>query len=452
MNKKSPKELRELIEQFVSRNPHFKPRTQMDDRYAISKTLSFLEKGAWENGLPVNIDQDTIIRWVKKMGMYYDGLHTIMPRMRRVSAFFQFLKDNGHIGENPLEVLRMQYPNGGLKAVILTILEPSPEVSLERLKSVQKFISPLGLSMQKFIAHGRAQGNKYYTEEELLCRFDRFLMSLPGPPEHLCDSILKQWINLFSGKSDAHRYKNFDVVKRFCLYLRRFDPGVYVPDKFLNPPYPKTPIPHIYSKEEIITILEALRSSKPSRQFALRPQMLYHIVLLLYTTGMRFSEVMNLRLKDIDWSEEKICIRETKFFKSRLVPLSHSTAKELKTYLQLSKRSGFPTTSETFLFQNQHTQKPYCKSTIGRLFRQTLADLGLKKQGYSGPCIHHLRHTFAVHRLEKWYLQGEDVQKKLGLISTYLGHVGIGCTQRYLTMTSELLYQASRRFNQDFQS
>lgn len=181
--------------------------------------------------------------------------------------------------------------------------------------------------------------------------------------------------------------------------------------------------------------------------------MLYILVLLLYTTGMRLGESLKLRLKDIDLKEEKLHIRKAKFFKSRFVPLSHSMVKELKNYLQLREQAKLPTDPESFLFQNPYRSRPYDNSTISRLFRQTLRDLGLKsKQDKNGPRIHDLRHTFATHRLEEWYRQGVDIQSMLGLLSTYLGHTRISGTQRYLTMTTELLQQASQRFNKYFTS
>ena len=453
MNNNLPIQLRNLVEQFISRNPNFKTCTQRSCRCSILKSLSCLEKTSWKNGLPINVKQDSIIRWLRKMKARYAALHTIVPRIRKVSDFFQFLKDNGYMSENPLEVLRKQYPRKGLKAVILALIGSSPQNSLKDLKPPSRFTSPLGTSMQKFIVLGRSQGKVYRAEEQILCSFDRFLAAHPDPPKQLSDSILKQWLNLFTDKSDAHRCRNFAVVRRFCFYLRRFNSEVYVPDISLTPPSPKPPLPHIYSADEIGTLLKALRHSKPSPQFFLRPQMLYILVLLLYTTGMRLGEALKIRLKDIDWEEEKIYIRETKFFKSRLVPLSGSMAKELEDYFQLRKGAGLPTSPESFLFQNPHRQRPYWNSTIEKVFRHTLKDLGLKpKQGYNGPRIHDLRHTFAVHRLERWYREGKDVQSRLGLISTYLGHVGIASTQRYLTMTTELLQQASQRFNQCFTS
>jgi integrase len=451
MKNNLPMQLRCLVEQFIAGNPNFKTYTQRNYRCSILRTLCYLEKGAWKNGLPVNIKQETIARWLKTMKKRYVALYTIIPRMRRVAVFFQFLKDNGYMRENPLGALKEKYPRKGLKAVIMTLLGSSAQDSLNNLKPLTRFISPLGCDMKKFIMLGRAQGKSYHAEEQILCVFDRLLATHPDHPRRLSDSILKQWLNLFADKSESHRWKNVAVVRRFCFYLCRFNPKVYVP--LISLPFPKPTPAHIYSTDEINILLKAIRRLEPSPQFFLRPQMLYLLVLLLYTTGMRVGEALKIRLKDIDWQEEKIYLRETKFFKSRLIPLSHSMAEELKNYLTLRNRAGLPNTRESFLFQNPHRKKPYDRSTIEKLFRKELRDIGLKPMhGYNGPRIHDLRHTFAVHRLERWYREGKNVQSRLGLISTYLGHAGIAGTQRYLTMTAELLQQASQRFNQHFTS
>jgi len=452
-NKNLPIKLRKLVEEFISRNPNFKPYTQSNYRCSILKSLSYLEKSSWKNGLPIYLTQDLIIRWLRKMKRRYAPLYTVMPRMRRVSRFFRFLKDNGYMNENPIEGLRKKYPRKGLKAVILALMDSSPRKTLKGLKSPPRFSSPLGPSMQKFIMLGRSQGKSYRSEEQILCSFDRFLTSHPSSPRKISNRILKEWLNLLSDKSAAYRYKNFAVIRRFCLYLCRFNSKAYLPDSSLAPPSPNSSLPYIYSGNELITLLKVLRQSSPSPQFPLLPQMLYILVLLLYTTGMRLGEALKLQLRDIDCTEQKIYIHETKFYKSRLIPLSRSMMRELKEYLRLREEAKLPNTSQSFLFQNPHREKPYVNSTIERLFRRTLRDLGLKPgHGYNGPRIHDLRHTFAINRLERWYREGKDVQSKLGLISTYLGHVGIASTQRYLTMTSELLHQASQRFHQHFAS
>ena len=235
----------------------------------------------------------------------------------------------------------------------------------------------------------------------------------------------------FRDLGPQHRYKNFIVVRRFCLYFRRFDPKAYVPDSFLSPSPPSPSLPHIYSRSEIAALLKEVKRLKPSTYSPRRGEMFYLLIVLLYTTGMRVSEVLSLRSGDIDWKRKALSIRKTKFFKSRLVPLSSSTMRQLEEYLQLRQGSGLPTHSESLIFQNLHRKGPYSKPAIQGPFREMLRHLGLKPtRGYSGPRLHDLRHSFAVHSLDEWYRRGKDVQSKLGLLSTYLGHLNIASTQR----------------------
>ncbi len=441
------------IQQFVAGIPCLGKQTRKDYRRSLVAFATCIEKPLVKKKcFPLGIKQRTIAAWLKEMRVDY-SLHTVLTWVGTITRFLSFLEERGCLKENPLLLLRKEYPKGGMKGIVVALTGSSPQESLQAFKLPPRFTSPLGFSMQKFIALARSQGKLYRDEERMLCHFDRFLQSYSDSPRHLSDSILREWLSLFSNCQPAHRYKNFVVVRSFCLYLRRFDRKAYVPDPSLSPSRPSRLFPHIYSGDEIVALLKAARQLEPSAHAPLRPQILYIMILLLYTTGMRVGETLKLRLRDIDRKNQTLCIRETKFYKSRLVPLSPSMMKELEKYLQLRQRSGAPTNSEAPVFYNPQREEAYSRSVIEKPFCHMLRDLGLKPtRGRSGPRIHDLRHTMAVRRLENWYRRGVDVQSKLGLLSTYLGHVGIASTQRYLTMTTELLQQASRRFNQYFTS
>jgi integrase len=439
------------VEQFVLKIPHLENDSHQRYQATLLSFISYLQKLTREEGFTGMIKEEIITRWLKEMHARY-SLYTVLPRVGTVNGFLSFLEEKGCVEENPLARLQKQYPLKGLKGIVLALVGSSPEDSLKKLKSPPRFASPLGAYMERYIALHRSHGRAYTAEEPILCRFDRFLVShSEPPPTALSDSILTQWLSLFAGSKPQHRYKTFTVIRRFCLYLRRFQPDAYVPDPSLTPPPPGPFFPHIYSRSEIGTLLGAARQLKASAYSPLRPQMFYLLIMLLYTTGMRLGEALRLRLGDIDRKSQSLCIRQTKFFKSRLVPLSSSVMKDLEDYLRLRQRSGAPMSPDSFIFQNPHQKGPYSNSAIQEPFRRMLKRLGLKlTQGHSGPRIHDLRHTFAVHRLEEWYRRGCDVQSRLGVLSTYLGHVGIASTQRYLTMTTELLQQASQRFSQYF--
>lgn len=441
------------IEQFVRSIPQLAKDTRALYQYTVLRFVVYWEKIEGKGKcFPVTVKQETIAKWLKRVNANRCP-STVVLQAGILTRFLSFLKKNGTLRENPLAQLQKQYPRRGLKGIALALISSCPRKSLNSLEIPPRFVSPLGHHMQRFIALSRSQGKIYRAEEYILCRFDRFLMSYPEPPRKLSDPIVSKWLGIFSKSRPEHRYKNFKVIRVFCLYLRRLNPEVYVPDTCLcsspGPPF----IPYIYSRAEVVALIKAARELKPTVRSPLRPQILYILILLLYTTGMRLGEALNLQIRDIDLKDQALCIREAKFFKSRVVPLSSSMMTELEAYLQLRVRSGMPAHSESPLFQGPCRGRPYSISTIQGLFRRMLRDLGLKPtESRSGPRPHDLRATFAVHRLEEWYREGEDVQSKLGLLSVYLGHIGIASTQRYLPMTTELLQQASQRFNRYFTS
>lgn len=445
--------LQSWIVRFVAQIPHLQKDTRQKYRSILLTFVAYVEKISWKRKcLPIRLKRKILAGFLKEMRARY-SLYTVLSRVGIINRFLSFLGKSEVLQENPLTCLQKQFPSKGLKGIILALTGPSPQKSLQALKVPPEFASPLGANMKQFIALHQSQGRIYQSEVHILHRFDRFLRSYSDPPRQLSDSVLKRWLGLFSRSHSAHRYKIFGVIRRFCLYLCRLDPEAYVPDSSFGPSPPPPFFPHIYSRSELVALLKAARQLKPSGYSPLRPQTFYLLILLLYTTGMRLGEALKLQLADIDWKNQALHLRKTKFFKSRLVPLSSGMMKELEVYLQLRQRSGVPTNSQSFLFQNPHQKGPYSSSAVGEPFRRMVKRLGLQPtQGRSGLRLHDLRHTFAVHRLEDWYRRGVDVQSKLGLLSTYLGHVGIASTQRYLTMTTELLQQASQRFNQYFTS
>ncbi len=169
------------------------------------------------------------------------------------------------------------------------------------------------------------------------------------------------------------------------------------------------------------------------------------VLLLMFGTGLRLCEVARLTVEDVDLAEGVLTVQQSKFNKSRLVPLGRSVHSLLLDY---GKRRWCNETAS-------HSRSLFFRSGVGgifnpRYFRQnfeTLRDyVGLRKQTGQRPRVHDLRHSFAVNTLTSWYKNGADVQRLLPQLSTYLGHVNLSSTQIYLTMTAELLEQANSRF------
>jgi len=166
----------------------------------------------------------------------------------------------------------------------------------------------------------------------------------------------------------------------------------------------------------------------------------------LYCLGLRISELCRLCLSDIDFNNKLLLIRPSKFNKSRLLPLGPKYLNKMKHFVEINHVPYQADPKEVPLFLSSYGRRMR-RGSIGRVFRNLANQIGLKpKPGHRGPSLHSFRHTFAVHRLLRWYREGEDVQAKLPLLSVFLGHVDIGSTQVYLDMIPELLEQVHLRF------
>lgn len=249
------------------------------------------------------------------------------------------------------------------------------------------------------------------------------------------------------GPVTSNLHGKFHVLRGFYRYL--LSRG-YIARSPLPTQVPKEPerlIPYIYSREELQRVLQA--AEKERQACKLEVHTVRTLLLLLYGAGLRISEALRLTLADVDLEQRLLTIRETKFYKTRLVPLGPDLSQALTLYLAARCERRHPAPPEAFLLLTRHSLPvtvQLAEDTFKRLCRRT----GVRRKDESRfvPRLHDLRHAFAVHRLTACYREGGDVQRLLPQLSTYLGHVEIGSTQRYLTLTPELLSQASHRFEQ----
>ena len=206
------------------------------------------------------------------------------------------------------------------------------------------------------------------------------------------------------------------------------------------PKRPPTFVPYVYSHDELARLLQAAKSFERS---SLEPGTLPLILLLLYAAGLRVGELVRLDRADVNLPECLMKVRQSKFGKTRLVPFAPQLQKALLEHHNRHSASG-----EGAPFFAVRSGGRLKADTLRHYYRILCDQVGISRAdgGRYQPRIHDLRHTFAVHRLTSWYRQGADVQKLLPLLSVYLGHVHIRATQVYLSMTPELLREASQRF------
>jgi integrase/recombinase XerD len=203
---------------------------------------------------------------------------------------------------------------------------------------------------------------------------------------------------------------------------------------------------YIYSEAELKRLFAAVPEATANPRYTIDADTLRTLLLLLYGAGLRRGEAMRLRIQDVDISQSLIHIRGTKFFKSRIVPLSDSLTTVLRAFIA---RPGdhYSAGGESRLFSSRDGTA-LGSTTVGVAFRRLCVIAGIQRSGGSRnqPRMHDLRHSAAVHRVTAWYRCDADLNDLLPKLATYLGHAGLSGTQRYLTMTQDLLAEASSRF------
>lgn len=246
------------------------------------------------------------------------------------------------------------------------------------------------------------------------------------------------------------RARRRHVMRLFGRFLAQTRPESYIPGRTYGTRAPSRFHPHIYTPQEIQKLITEAGRLTPAG--SLRPHTYVTLLGLLYCAGLRISEALALRLADVDLNERVLWIRESKFHKSRLVPFGPDVSAALEQYRVQRAARGFPQQPEAALFMNKW-KRPCAYPRVCATFLAIARRAGVRKPaGHSGPRLHDLRHTFAVHRLLAWYRDGGDVQARLSLLADYLGHVSLVSTQVYLEITAELMGQAAQRFQPPFLS
>jgi integrase/recombinase XerD len=213
-----------------------------------------------------------------------------------------------------------------------------------------------------------------------------------------------------------------------------------------SPKLPPPQTPHVYCTDELQRLLDATAVLHTHRS-RLQAATYRTLLLLLYGAGLRVSEAIGLRLSDVDLAQRVITVRNSKFYKTRLVPVGPRLTKQLAAHLDRRSTLALPEGADSALLC---TRTGHCLTYdyVSKLFQRVrfAAGIGCPPGERRPPRLHDLRHAAATHRVLEWYRAGKDVQRLLPPLATYLGHVDINSTQRYLQMTPELLQAASRRF------
>jgi integrase len=301
--------------------------------------------------------------------------------------------------------------------------------------------SPLSELMEKFIHEKQAYGYRYIRESHELIRLDRFLCKIGLQSLELPRDVVDKWTSKRVYEKPSNQKLRIIRIRQFALYLRRQGIDVYVPETTKAAVKGREFTPYIFSHQQVEDILEAADTTQPDSRSPMRHLIMPEIFRLLYCCGMRVSEVLHLNFSDVNLDAGILTIRKSKFNKDRLVPLAPTMTARLRKYASVL--------GEASVFFPKAGGKHYNKGTVYYFFRQLLWKCSISHGGRGkGPRLHDLRHSFAVHRLERWYRQGADLGVKLPLLAAYMGHKNLVSTQFYLQITPEIFPDIVNRFEQ----
>jgi integrase len=303
--------------------------------------------------------------------------------------------------------------------------------------------------VERYLVERRRLGFGLHSPAYALRSFARHVQAVShrGP---LTVEVMADWARRDSHSSSdpltwARRLK---LLRSFLRWLRQFEPRTEVPDDAIFGRLPERQAPHIYSEREIVDLLASARRLGPIP--GLRGVVFETLFGLIASTGMRISEALSLHNEDVDLKYGMLTIHQTKFGKSRQVPMHLSTVEALRRYRWMRDLAGESAQENSPFFVSTRGQRrglPLSIHQVDRVFAGLREQLGWRNRGtHHAPRIHDLRHTFVVRRIVLWQAQGVDIDQAMLSLSTYVGHAMVTNTYWYLSAVPELMSFAAGRF------
>jgi integrase/recombinase XerD len=298
-------------------------------------------------------------------------------------------------------------------------------------------------AIEDYIALRRSLGFKLHGMATSLGKFASFLEQKEAP--YITTALALEWAMQTVDHSPSHWAQRLGFVRVFARHWSATDPRTEIPPAGLLPFRARRARPYLYTEQEIQRLLTAAKSLSSSS--GLRPWTYHCLFGLLAVSGLRISEAIKLERQDVDFHQELLTIRQTKFNKSRLIPLHTSTRDVLTQYAEHRDRLVPTPRSSCFLLND--CGRCLERSTVLRTFHDLSRQIGLRgPSDHTGPRIHDFRHRFALNTLIQWYRAGEDIERRLPVLSTFLGHTHAADTYWYLSVHPELMGLATSRLEQ----
>ena len=293
----------------------------------------------------------------------------------------------------------------------------------------------------------RSLGFKLERYPQALLQFADFLEQQQA--SYITQKLALAWAQQPQDVQPATWARRLNIARGFARYRQAADPRTEIPATGLLSIHATRPKPYLYSDAEVESLLQAAHNMPCyAQRYALLPRVYSCLFGLLSVSGMRLGEAIQIALNDVDLDAMVLTVRNAKYDRTRWVPLHASTCAVLADYIERRQRHFVGRSVSDKLFVSSQGTALY-KQNIQSAFRNLSRRVGLRAANDShGPRIHDLRHRFAVKTLENWYRQGQDPERLLPVLSTYLGHVNISDTYWYLEGTPGLMFQAMRRLEQ----
>lgn len=429
------------IERYVRQLRLRHPKAKMIYKSELRRFQRFIESQG-------RLNVRSVQRWLRVRSRQWPP-HLVIDRACKVNCLLDFLVEEGTLKSQPLAELRSRYGIRSVTAVVRALLSARSSAALEAARRPPPFSSFLGGFLKDYIELRRAVGYRYVTQAERFGALDRFLQTRPDLKGQDISVIARDWVA--AAQTDEQRWSCQLACRELARAWARIDsnaPPLRPDPRLKSRVLAARRRPQVFTPKQIRHILVTARSL-PSPRAPLRGETLYTMVVLSYCAGLRIGELLRLDLGDVFLDEGAISVRDTKFFKSRRLPLTESALSALREYLRVRARHGGRAGASAPLFWRQTGKGGgrYSRVAIDSLMARILRRAGLKPAaGCHGPRFHDVRHSFVHDRMMDWYRKGINPQSHLPYLATYLGHKDIYSTLAYLNTTPELLQLASTRF------
>jgi integrase/recombinase XerD len=308
---------------------------------------------------------------------------------------------------------------------------------------------PLDVMIDRYLQRQRSLGRGYANEERVLSSLHSFLRKAGSAD--LDQKIFQEWCKSQEKLTANVRRQRQRIARNFCLYRQRKEPNCFVPDPSHFPNRCPHALPVIFGPADVARMLAAAKALTPTAGSPLRPAVMRLAVVILFTAGLRRGELLRLTLADVDLDSGVLRIHESKFHKSRFVPLSPDAHRELRAYLKKRLARPFCVSPKSpLLCNNSRGLRGYTGTGLSQGIQSLFRSACVRSSDGRRPRVHDFRHSFAVQAMLRWYRQDADVQSNLPKLAMYMGHVSIVSTAYYLQWIPDLAEAASLRFARHF--